>query len=222
MEMDQSLIVSRHDVFRQQKAPREVFGHFSRHIVALYAVHRGIFVGILLLDFFVVALDQRENLRVRRIRLTDQGAGITIGDIFPRENKRLPIHQAVFHHILHFFHAHGTPHMRALVRDAVRNRPDVVLRNPSHFVYFSVRLSDRIDDFLLVKNRFLSASFDNLHFLSLSFFYFRRHNILCVPQKTGTIYSISDSVLIYYTISCGKVKYISTICCIQKTYIRYR
>ncbi len=56
VEVDQALIVCLDDLRVQQQAGGQVFGDLTSHIVALDAVHGGVLVGILLLDFLVLAL----------------------------------------------------------------------------------------------------------------------------------------------------------------------
>ena len=46
------------DIFIEQKAPRDVFAHFSGHIVALDADDCRIFIRVFLFDFFVVFVEQ--------------------------------------------------------------------------------------------------------------------------------------------------------------------
>lgn len=90
------------DIVGQQNAPSEVFGYLSRHIISLYAVHRGVFIGILLLYFLVVALDQRQNLRVRRVGFSHESAGIAIGYVFACKDESFDLHKTIFDHILVF------------------------------------------------------------------------------------------------------------------------
>ena len=61
VEVDQALIVCLDDLRVQQQAGGQVFGDLTSHIVTLDAVHGGVLVGVLLLDFLVLALDQAED-----------------------------------------------------------------------------------------------------------------------------------------------------------------
>ncbi len=51
----------------EQHTHRQILADLTGHIVALDAVDGGVLVGVLLLDFLVVALDEGENLVVRRV-----------------------------------------------------------------------------------------------------------------------------------------------------------
>ena len=58
MEMDKSLFMCLHNIFRKQETLRDVLADLTGHIITLYAVDRRILVGILLLDFLVVTLEK--------------------------------------------------------------------------------------------------------------------------------------------------------------------
>ena len=47
----------------------------ARHVVALDGVDGGVLVGVLLLDFLVIALDQAEDAVVRGVGLAHEGCG---------------------------------------------------------------------------------------------------------------------------------------------------
>ena len=109
VEVNNPFVVCRNDIGRQQNTTGKVFGHFPCHIVALYAVHRRIFIRVFLFYFFVIALDKRHDLRVRRVGLSHKFTRVTIRNIFTRKRKRHRSHQAVFYHILNFFYVRRTP-----------------------------------------------------------------------------------------------------------------
>ena len=78
MEVDNTGIMSIHDVLGQQNTAGDVLGHLACHIVTLHGVDGGVLVGVLLLDFLVVALDEAENPVVRGVGLTQQAAGVAV------------------------------------------------------------------------------------------------------------------------------------------------
>lgn len=171
------------DIVGQQNAPSEVFGYLSRHIISLYAVHRGVFIGILLLYFLVVALDQRQNLRVRRVGFSHESAGIAIGYVFACKDESFDLHKTIFDHILYFLDVDRAAHAHAFLRNAVCQRTNLLVGNPGNLVDLFVRLLHRVDNLLLVKRRLLPASFNNLHNLHLLFVYFsvqNSHTISCM------------------------------------------
>ncbi len=58
VEMDNARFMSLHNFLRQQNAACNVFRYLARHIVPLHGVYRGVFVGVFLLHFLVVALNE--------------------------------------------------------------------------------------------------------------------------------------------------------------------
>ena len=58
MEMNDSLIVGGHNLRRKQDTLGDVLAHLAGHVVALYAVDRRVLVGIFLLYFLIVALNE--------------------------------------------------------------------------------------------------------------------------------------------------------------------
>ena len=58
VEVNDAGFVSLHDLPGQKDAAGNIFADLARHIVALHSVDGGVLVGVLLLDFLVVALDE--------------------------------------------------------------------------------------------------------------------------------------------------------------------
>ena len=163
VEVDDALFVRPHDVGRQQNTVGDVLGHLPRHIVALHAVHRGIFIGILLLYLFVVAFDETENTVIRRIGLSRERAGIAIGDIFARERKFPVRHDFVFHEVLDLFHVERANHAQSFFGHDIRDLFDFLFAEFIPLKNLVIRLPDRIDNLIFVEYRFLSVSLYNLH-----------------------------------------------------------
>ena len=121
-------------------------------------------------------------MRVGGVCLTGKRAGITISDIFSRQRKFILRHQAVFHHILYFFHGNGTPHMIAFFFHIRGKGGNFFVRNFREIVHFLVRFSYGAFDFRPVENRLLTVSFDDFHLYHLPFlfaFVFSRVFPLC-------------------------------------------
>ena len=58
VEMNQSLIVGGYNVVGKKNPLGDILAYLTGHVVTLHAVDRGILVGVLLLDFFIVAFNQ--------------------------------------------------------------------------------------------------------------------------------------------------------------------
>ena len=170
VEVDEPFVVRRHDVGRQQNAAREVLAHFARHIVALHRIDGGILVGIFLLDFLVVALDEREDLRVRRVGAADERTRIAVGDILARDGERLFVHDLVLDEVLHFLDVDRAVEIVCKRRDFLGDLVDLLFGEAVVLTHFVVRLADGVCDLFGVERDFRSVSFDDLHTLRPSLF----------------------------------------------------
>ena len=163
VEVDQPLFVSLHNIRGQQQAAADVLTDLAGHIVPLYAVDRGIFIGILLFDFLVVALDKAQDLVVRGVGLAHQIPGIAVTDIALGHLKGAVGHDLGFHQLLDFFHRQRTVHLRAVLLHPFGDLPDLLRRQlPAVFVGI-VGLGHRRNDLGEVEYRLRAVSLDNFH-----------------------------------------------------------
>ena len=107
MEVNQALIVSIHNLLGQQHALGQVLGDLAGHIVALNGVDGRVLVGVLLLDLFVVALDQRQDLVVGRVLLALQALNIAIDDVVASDLVAVETHNLVLDQILDLLDRNG-------------------------------------------------------------------------------------------------------------------
>ena len=163
VEVDQTLLVCLDDIRSQQQAVGQVFGDLTGHIVPLYAVDSGVFVGVLLLDLLVLALDQAEDALVCGVGLTLQALHITVGDIVAGNVVGPDVHELVLHHILDLLHVYSPVQRLALVRNIRSDLGDLV---PGQAVLFAHRLAGFAhccDDLGNVKRHFGPVALDDLH-----------------------------------------------------------
>ncbi len=170
MEMNDALVVCIHDVLGQQNAVGDIPGYLAGHIVALGGVDHGVFIGVFLLGFLVVAFDQAQNLIVRRVGLAYQRAGIPIGDIGFGHLKGAVRHDLLFHHILYFFHAGGTSQLFTGQYNAFGDALNLHGRHAFFFAHRLIGLADGDDDLFNVEGHFRAVAFDDFHFAILSVF----------------------------------------------------
>ena len=64
VEVDQALLMCLGDLRVQQQTGGQILGDLAGHIVALYTVDGWVLVGVLLLDHFVLAIDQAQTTLV--------------------------------------------------------------------------------------------------------------------------------------------------------------
>ena len=95
VEVDDAFLMGLDDLRGQQHTHGQVLADFAGHVVALHAVDGGVLVGVLLLDLFVVALDERQNLVVGRVLLALQALNIAIDDVMASDLVAVETHDLV-------------------------------------------------------------------------------------------------------------------------------
>ena len=120
MEVDQALIMGVHDLLRQQHALGQVLGNLAGHIVALNGVDGRVLVGVLLLDLFVIALNQRQDLVIGRVLLALQALNIAIDDVVAGNLVAVETHDLVLDQILDLLDRNGVARVLACLGDVLR------------------------------------------------------------------------------------------------------
>ena len=121
MEMDYALVMRVNNILRQKETVCYIAGYLTRHIVALRGVDHGVFIGVLLLCLFVVALDKAEYLIIGGVGLTHKRSDIAVCDIALCHLIRAVCHYLLFHQVLHFLDAGRTPKLLAGKNDVFGN-----------------------------------------------------------------------------------------------------
>ena len=126
MKMNDAFLMRLDDIFRQQHPAREIFGDLARHVIALCGIDRRILVGILLVDFLIDLIDQRQDPVVRRVGLACDLPLVTVADILLRNLIAAHLHDALLYHILDLFDACRMRHGPDLTCDLIRDRHDLI------------------------------------------------------------------------------------------------
>ena len=163
MEVDEALVVRLHHVLRQQHALGEVLGHLARHVIALHGVHRGVLVGVLLLDLFVVAFDKREDLVVGGVLGALQPLHVAVDDVLAGDLELIELHELVFVHILDLFDGDRVPGVLARLRHVLRRIDDLALGEAIGFLHVLVGCTDGVLDLGDIESDFDAAALDDLH-----------------------------------------------------------
>ncbi len=169
VEVDQTLLMRLDDLRVQQQAGGQVFGDLAGHIVALHTVDGGVLVGILLLDFFVLALDQAQDALIGGVGLALQALDIAVGDIMAGDVVRLHVHQLVLDHILDLFHAYGAVERLALLRDVVGDLVDLLAGQAALAAHGITGLGNSGDDLGDIEGDLGPVALDDLHGVPPSF-----------------------------------------------------
>ena len=166
VEMDQALLMGFDDLRVQQQAGGQVLGDLTGHVVALDTVHGGVLVGVLLLDFFVLALDQAQNALIRSIGLALEALYIAVGDIVAGNVMGTDVHQLVLHHVLDLLHADSAVESVALVGHIRCDLSDLLPGQTAFAAHGIAGLGHCRDDLGDIKGHLCAVALDDLHSFS--------------------------------------------------------
>ena len=111
VEMDNAVLVCLYDILGKEQTVGDVTADLTRHIVALNAVDRGIFVGVFLLDFLVVTFDQGQNAVVGGIGTAFQESLVAVFDIVFSHVESTALHDLVLDEVLDLLNGEGAVHI---------------------------------------------------------------------------------------------------------------
>ena len=120
VEVNQALIVGIHDLLGQQHALGQVLGDLTGHVVTLNGIDGRVLVGVLLLDLFVIALNQRQDLVIGRVLLALQALNIAIDDVVAGNLVAVETHDLVLDQILDLLDRNGMARVLACLGDVLR------------------------------------------------------------------------------------------------------
>ena len=163
VEVDDAGLVGGDHFLGQQDALGDVLGHLARHVVTLDGVDGGVLVGVLLLDFLVVALDEAEDAVIGGVGLTQQAAGVAVGDVFLGHLVVAVGHDTLFHQVLDLLDGGAAAHLVAGDLDALGDALDLQGGHAVLFFRAGIGLGDGGIYLFSVKNLFCAVSFNDLH-----------------------------------------------------------
>ena len=163
MEMNDAILMCLYNLGRQQHTHGQVLADLAGHIIALNAVDGRVFIGVFLLDFLIVALDEGQNAVVGGVMGTAQALHIAVGDIFAGHLIRFGLHDGVFHQILDLLHVHGVVAALAFLRHIVGNGRDLFLGQALVGGNNVVGFGHRCNNFGYIENGLTAVALDDLH-----------------------------------------------------------
>ena len=163
VEVNQALIVCVHNLLGQQHALGQVLGDLAGHVVALNGVDGRVLVGVLLLDLFVVALDERQNLVIGRVLLALQALNIAIDDVVASDLVAVETHDLVLDQILDLLDRNGMAGILACLGDVLSRVDHLAVGKARALLNLQVCSTDGIDDLIDVKDNLGAAALDDLH-----------------------------------------------------------
>ena len=163
VEMDQALIMGIHDLLGQQHTLSQVLGDLAGHVVTLNGIDGRVLVGVLLLDLFVIALDQRQDLVIGRVLLALQALNIAIDDVVAGNLVAVETHDLVLDQILNLLDRHGVARVLACLGDVLCRVNHLAVGKTRALLDLQVCSTDGIDDLIDVKDNLGAAALDDLH-----------------------------------------------------------
>ena len=163
VEVDETLLMSLDDLGVQQQAGGQILGDLTGHVVALDAVDGGVLVGVLLLDFLVLALDKAQDTLVGGVGLALEALDIAVGDIVAGDVMGLDVHELVLHHILYLFHADGAVECLTLIGHGCGDVSDLLPGETGLAAHRIAGFGDSGDDLGNIERYFSTVAFDDLH-----------------------------------------------------------
>ena len=163
MEVDDAVVVRLDDLARQKHAHGEVLGDLTRHVVTLDGIDGRVLVGVLLLDFLVVALDKREDLVIGGVALALEVLEIAVDDVLARDLELVERHDLILDHILDFLDRDRVAGGLAGVLDVEGRVLDLARCQTLVFGNFPVCCFDCVGDLRKIEDCLRAVSFDDLH-----------------------------------------------------------
>ena len=166
MEMDDAGFVGIHNVLGHQDTAGDVLGNLTGHVVTLNSVDGGVLVGVLLLDLFVVALDQAEDPVIGGVGLAQQAAGIAVSNVLLGDLKGTVSHDGLFHQVLNLFHRAAAAQLLTGNLNTLCNALDLQRGHADRFFHTVIGLGDGILYFFNNELFFGSVTFNDFHLRS--------------------------------------------------------
>ena len=164
VEVQYALVVRLRDLFGQQDAAGEVFGHFARDEVALGRRGERVFVGVFLHHVLIRVADEAEDGLVRRVRLAHERAVVAVDDVRFGEGVVPLLHQLLLDDVLDVLDEHA---LFLFPLDVGEDGLDLCARGALFGLHLRVCLADRDGDLRAVVLDDRSVSLDDLHLSSL-------------------------------------------------------
>ena len=157
-----------HDLLGEKVALGDILRYLAGHVVPLDRVDGGVLVGVLLLGFLVVALNEREDLIVGGVYRPAEIVVIAVADVVLGRLISAGPHELGLYHLLDLFHRGSPPHPEAVGLDFLRNGLDLRLGELRNGRGGPAGLGDGSGDLFPVKQGLGAASLHDLHICARS------------------------------------------------------
>ena len=148
VEVDKTLVVSSNNILWKELTLNEVLRNLTSHVVTLNRNNSRILVGVLLLDFLVVALNQRQNLVIGGVLVTLLVLDVAVNDVLTSNLKAVKSHELILDKVLDLLDGDGVSSLLALIGNVERSKLNLTLSQALILRDLCVSLSDCVNNLL--------------------------------------------------------------------------
>ena len=163
VEMDYTVTVRLDNLIRQLSTLGIIPADLACHIVTLNAVDGGVFIGIFLLCFLVIALNKRQYLVVGGVGGTHYVSGVTVANIPLGGFVSSVLHELSLNQFLNFLNRQGSADTRAVIFNNGGNSMNLFGNKLRLSLGCKISLGNGVFNFNRFKNCFGAVSFNNFH-----------------------------------------------------------
>ena len=151
VEVDETLVVSSNNVLWKELTLNEVLRNLTSHVVTLNGNNGRVLVGVLLLDFLVVALNQRQNLVIGGVLMTLLVLDVAVNDVLTSNLKAVKSHELILDKVLDLLDGDGVSSLLALIGNVEGSKLNLTLSQALILRDLCVSLSDCVNNLLYLE-----------------------------------------------------------------------
>ena len=148
VEVDKTLVVSSNNILWKELTLNEVLRNLTSHVVTLNGNNGRILVGVLLLDFLVVALNQRQNLVIGGVLVTLLVLDVAVNDVLTSNLKAVKSHELILDKVLDLLDGDGVSSLLTLIGNVEGSKLNLTLSQALILRDLCVSLSDCVNNLL--------------------------------------------------------------------------
>ena len=148
VEVDETLVVSSNNVLWKELTLNEVLRNLTSHVVTLNRNNGRVLVGVLLLDFLVVALNQRQNLVIGGVLMTLLVLDVAVNDVLTSNLKAVKSHELILDKVLDLLDGDGVSSLLTLIGNVEGSKLNLTLSQALILRDLCVSLSDCVNNLL--------------------------------------------------------------------------
>ena len=151
VEVDKTLVVSSNNILWKELTLNEVLRNLTSHVVTLNRNNGRVLVGVLLLDFLVVALNQRQNLVIGGVLVTLLVLDVAVNDVLTSNLKAVKSHELILDKVLDLLDGDGVSSLLALIGNVEGSKLNLTLSQALILRDLCVSLSDCVNNLLYLE-----------------------------------------------------------------------